>query len=136
MKNLILIAIISGTMLAFACKKDDKSERFKFLTTPVWTSDSLLANGANASGPGGILEKFKGEAKFRDDGTGYFGIYTGIWRFNSDETELVIVTDSLVLPIISDIIELKATSLKVTTLAPNQQNPSQPYNIRMTFKAK
>jgi hypothetical protein len=136
MKNLILIFIFSGMLLTFACKKDDKSERFKLLTTPVWSSDSLLANKTDASGPGGILAKFKGDAKFKDDGTGYFGKYTGTWRFNSDETELVIVTDSLPLPIITDIVELKTASLKVTTVYPDVVNTNQYINIRMTFKAK
>jgi hypothetical protein len=136
MKNLAFFIIISGFLLVSACKKDDKSERFIFLTTPVWTADSLLANKVDASGPGDILEKFRGDAKFREDGTGYFGIYKGTWRFNSKETELSIIADTLGYAITTNIVVLTASSLKVTTLYPNMAFPDQPINIRMTFKAK
>jgi hypothetical protein len=138
MKNLALLLIISGCFYISSCKKDSQSESFKLLTGPVWASDSLLANGVDASfQPDGLLRNFKGEAKFNEDGTGDFGKYTGTWRFNVDETEITIVTDSLVLPIISDIIELTNISLKIKTLVPNQANPNEPpTRIRMTFKAK
>ena len=136
MKNFTLLIIISGILLASACKKDKTSERFKFLTTPVWASDSLLANGSDASGPGGILEIFKGDAKFNVDGSGNFGLYTGTWRFNFDETELVIVTDALLLPVTTDIVELNDKSLKVTTLFPNPVNQAEPIKLRLTFKAR
>jgi hypothetical protein len=135
MKKLSLFLIIVLSLFVFACNKKEKSERFKLLTIPVWTSDSLLANKLDASGPGGMLEKFKGDAKFKDDGTGTFGYYTGKWRFNSAETEITIVTDSLVLPIICDIVELKTTSLKITTVVPDKITQA-PVDIRMTFKAK
>ena len=135
MKNLALLLIISGCFIVFACNKTDKSERFKLLTGPIWTTDSLLANGVNASGDP-IIGKFKGDAKFKEDGSGYFGIYTGTWRFNQDETEITIVTDSLILPIISDIVELTSSSFKITTVVPDKDNPMQPINIRMTFKAR
>ena len=133
MKSLALILIISGLLAVFGCKKDKESERFKLLTTPTWTTDSLLANGVDASGPGQLLEKFKGNAKFNKDGTGYFGVYPGTWRFNSTETQLIIETDSLAIPVITDIVELTNASLKVTTLFVILQNT---YNIRMTFKPK
>jgi len=136
MKNLALLAFISACLLIFACNKDDRSERFKLLTSPIWRTDSLLANGVDATGPGQILEKFAGDAKFSEDGTGYFGDYTGQWRFNVEETQLTIITDSLPLPIIADIIELTSISLKITTVVPNQLDPDTPFNIRMTFKAK
>jgi len=136
MKNLALLLIISGCFIVFACNKADKSERFKLLTGPIWTTDSLLANGTDAGGTGGVLVKFKGDAKFKEDGSGYFGIYTGTWRFNQDETEITIVTDSLILPIISDIVELTSSSFKITTVVPDKVNPLQPINIRMTFKAR
>jgi hypothetical protein len=136
MKRTVLLIIISISLLAVACDKDEESDRFKFLTTPVWTADSLLANGVDASGPGGILSIFVGDAKFNTDGTGTFGSYNGTWRFNSDETELVLVTDALLLPVTTDIVELTAQSLKVTTLFPNPANPTQTLNLRMTFKAK
>jgi len=106
------------------------------LTTPVWAADSLLANGTDAGGPGGILEKFMGDAKFYEDGTGYFGSYTGDWRFNQDETEITIVTDSLALPIICDIALLTYQSLKITTVVPNPLNPLESIDIRMTFNAR
>jgi hypothetical protein len=136
MKNLALLFIISGIIFASSCKKDKKSERFILLTTPVWTTDSLLSNGLDASGPGQVLAKFKGDAKFREDGTGYFGIYKGDWRFNATETQLTIVTDSLVLPIIADIKMLIADSLKITTTVPDKNNPTVPLKIRMVFIAK
>jgi len=136
MKKLAYLFMAAALVVVFACNKDDKSERFKLLTGPTWASDSLLANGVDASGPAGILVKFKGEAKFEEDGTGTFGGYTGQWRFNIDETELTITTDSLPLPIISKIKELTATSLKITTTVSLPVNPTVPINIRMTFKAK
>lgn len=136
MRNIALLAFISACLLIFACNKDDRSERFKLLTSPIWRTDSLLANGVDATGPGQILEKFAGDAKFDEDGSGYFGDYTGQWRFNMEETQLTIITDSLPLPIIADIKELTSISLKITTVVPNQLDPDTPFNIRMTFKAK
>ncbi len=136
MKKLAYILLAALFVVVFACKKDEKSERFKLLTGPTWTSDSLLANGVDASRPGGILIKFKGDAKFKEDGTGTFGGYTGQWRFNLDETELTITTDSLPLPIISKIKELTSASLKITTTVSLPAAPTVPINIRMTFKAK
>jgi hypothetical protein len=135
MKNLLLFVIISGCFVVFSCKKKE-SDRFKFLTSPIWVADSLLANGVDATGPGGILSSFIGDAKFNTDGTGYFGSYTGTWRFNSDETKLVIETDSLPIPVVADIKELTSSSLKVTTVLPNPLDPLSPFNIRMTFKPK
>ncbi len=134
MKNIALLAFISACLLIFACNKDDRSERFKLLTSPIWTTDSLLANGVDATGAGQLLEKFAGNAKFNEDGSGYFGQYTGQWRFNVEETQLTIITDSLPLPIIADIKELTSISLKITTVVPNQLDPDNPFNIRMTFK--
>ena len=135
MKNLALLLILSGCIFAFSCKKDSESEKFKLLTGHLWASDSLLANGVDASGPGGFLENFKGEVKFNVDGTGYFGEYTGTWRFAVDETQIVITTD--VLPVISPVIvELTKTSLKIKTTFVNPANPLASTNVRMTFKAK
>ena len=136
MRNIALLAFISACLLIFACNKDDRSERFKLLTSPIWRADSLLANGVDATGPGQILEKFAGDAKFDEDGSGYFGDYTGQWRFNVEETQFTIITDSLPLPIIADIKELTSISLKITTVVPNQLDPDTPFNIRMTFKTK
>lgn len=134
MKNITLLTIILCSFLIFSCKEESQSERFKLLTGPVWESDSLLANGADASGPGGILENFKGDAKFNEDYTGYFGVYTGTWRFAFDETQIVIETESLPIPITAIIAELNESSLKITTTY--QVPPADPINIRMTFKAK
>jgi hypothetical protein len=137
MKKLSLFFLILFSLIVFACSKQEKSEKFKLLTTPVWTSDSLLANKLDASGPGGLLEKFKGDAKFKDDGTGTFGSYVGTWIFNEAETEITIFSDSLAnkLPVVCDIIELKTTSLKITTVVPDK-NTLEPIDIRMTFKSK
>jgi hypothetical protein len=135
MKNFVVLLIISACFVLFSCG-EKVSERFRFLTDPIWVTDSLLANGVNAGGPGGILAKFLGDAKFKEDGTGYFGKYTGTWRFNVDETELVIESDSLAIPVIADIKELTSISLKLTTVLPNPKDLLNPYNIRMTFKAK
>ena len=136
MKNLIVLFFIASCLIAVTCSKEKKSEQFKLLTTPVWAADSLLANGVDASGPGAILEKFKGDAKFNEDGTGTFGNYTGDWRFNSEETEITIVTDSLPLPIICKIALLTVQDLKITTSVQNPVNLQELLDIRMTFKAK
>jgi hypothetical protein len=136
MKNLLISLIISGLVVFVACNKDDKSERFKLLTGPVWVTDSLLADGVDASSPGMLLAKFKGEAKFNEDGTGTFGVYTGTWYFAYNETQIVIHTDSLLIPLVTLIKELTSNSLKITTSVPNMLNLNDTIDIRMTFKAK
>ena len=135
MKNLVLLLIIAGFVIA-SCKKEDEDGLSSLLTGPVWASDSLLVNGIDASGPAGMLTNFKGDARFYEDGSGYFGIYEGTWRFAFDYTQLVISSDSLPFPLTTQIAELTAISLKVTTSYPNLANPSAPLKIRMTFKAK
>ena len=134
MKNLTLLFIITLLLAASSCQKDSDSERFKLLTGPVWASDSLLADGTDASGPDGMLKNFKGDAKFNEDGSGNFGIYTGKWRFAFDETQIVIETTSLPVPLTTNIAELTEKSLKITTTYPNPLGV--PTAIRMTFKAK
>jgi hypothetical protein len=129
MKKLVILMTILISFILFTCKKDDISQRFKLLTGPVWVSDSLLANGIDASDPGEVLEKFKGEAQFNTDGTGVFGIYTGTWKFAYDETEIIINSDSLQIPITAQVVELTKISLKITTGYPG-------IKIRMTFKTK
>jgi hypothetical protein len=136
MKNATYLLIISIIVVFFACGKKNESERFNLLTSHAWTSDSLLAEGIDVSGPGQLLEKFKGDAEFRKDGSGNFGKYTGTWRFAYDETSLVIDSDSLQVPLTVNIVELTKASLKVITSYPNPLNLSNPYDIRMTFKAK
>ena len=115
MKNISTILLLAGILLVSSCKKETASDRFTLLTTPVWASDSLLSNGIDASGPGGTLELFKGDARFAADGTGYFGTYEGTWRFVFNETQIVITSPSLPIPLTTIIKELTATSLKVTT---------------------
>lgn len=136
MKNLALLLIVSACLYFASCKKDSQSEAFKFLTSHVWVSDSLLVNGLDASGPGGMLELFKGDAKFNEDGTGYFGTYEGTWRFANNETQIVINSPLLPITLSTIIAQLTSTSLKVTTSYPNPANPLYPVKIRMTFKAK
>jgi hypothetical protein len=136
MKNIAFFVIISAFVVVLACKKESKSHQFLLLTGPVWASDSLLVNGTDASHPGQMLAKFVGDIKFREDGTGYFGQYTGKWRFSYNESELVIESDSLQIPLTTNIIELTTKSLKLSTNFPNLTDLSNPYKIRMTFKAK
>lgn len=132
MKNIALLLVICCLFQVFSCKKDSQSEKFKLLTGPVWTSDSLLVNGEDASGPGELLENFKGDVKFNTDYSGVFGAYTGKWRFAFDETQLVISSDSLPLPLTAIIAELTQSSLKITT---SYTLPAAgTLNIRMTFK--
>jgi hypothetical protein len=134
MKKFLLLLIIAVSILFFACKKDNKSDRYTTLTTTVWTTDSLLANGVDASDEGEFLAKFKGKAEFYEDGTGYFGTYTGEWGFNTSETEITIYTSELVFAIICRIVELTPSSLKITTTVPDPVNTSETVKVRMTFK--
>jgi hypothetical protein len=136
MKNIALLLVVTGCFLICSCTEESQSEAFKLLTGPIWVSDSLLANGVDASGTSGMLKNFKGEAKFNTDGTGNFGIYTGSWRFAYNETQIVITTDSLDVPLTTKIAELTSISLKITTTYPNLLNPSAPTYLRLTFKAK
>jgi hypothetical protein len=137
MKLLGSLLIVFTILILASCDKDDeKSDRFNFLTGAVWQSDSLLMNGIDASVPGLPLEPFKGEAVFHKDGTGDFGAYSGTWRFAQNETELVINSDSLDFPLATQIEELTAISLKVTTTFPNPLEPTSPMLLRLTFKAK
>lgn len=136
MKNLFLFLIIAGCIYLASCTKDSESSNLKLLTGPVWVSDSLLANGEDASGATGMLKNFKGEAKFNKDGTGNFGSYVGTWRFAFNETQIVIISDSLPIPVTTVIAELTTESLKVTTSYPNPVNPAVAAKIRMTFKTK
>ena len=135
MKNIVLLLVISLTFGIFACNKTTThSDKFKLLTDHPWVSDSLLVNGVDASGPGGMLSGFTGDVQFNTDYTGTFGQISGTWRFAFNETQLIISSDSLPLPITAVIAELTAVSLKVTT---SYTIPgSDPLNIRMTFKPK
>jgi hypothetical protein len=136
MRKIALTTIIVALLAFWACNKDTESKNFTLLTAHIWTSDSLLSDGVDAGGPGQILEKFKGDAKFSKDHTGYFGKYTGTWRFAYNETNIVIDSDSLQVAITSNIVLLNEVSFKITTAYPNGLDPSNPLDIRMTFKAK
>jgi hypothetical protein len=136
MKKLIVLLVVTGCLSVLSCKKDSQSDALTLLTTPVWASDSLLVSGVDASNPGGLLELFKGDAKFNVDGTGYFGSYQGTWRFANNETQIVITSPSLPISLTTVIAVLTSTSLKVTTSYPNLVDPLNPIKIRMTFKAK
>ncbi len=136
MKNILALVFVSGILILSACEKDEQSEKFKMLTSNTWLTDSLLADGVDASLPGGLLYRFKGEAKFNEDGSGTFGKFTGKWIFNADETQITITTDSLPLPINSKIKELTASSLKITAVVPNMLDLTKYFNVRMTFKAR
>jgi hypothetical protein len=136
MKKIVFLLFIALTVLVASCNKDTVSDRFTFLTGHIWMTDSLLAGGIDASGAGQLLEKFAGDIKFNEDGTGYFGQYTGTWRFVYDETSIVLESPELPVPLTALIKELTATSLKLTTNYPNLAEPSNPLKIRMTFKPK
>jgi len=135
MKKLTFLLIIAAGILLMACD-EKKSERFILLTTPTWRADSLYADGVDASGPGQVLAKFVGDAKFREDGTGYFGKYVGEWMLSLNENYITITSDSIPVAIIADIDLLTSTDFKITTSVPNPLNLTDPFDIRMTFKAK
>jgi hypothetical protein len=132
MKRTLFLLLVAALVTTVSCNKDKTSEKFDLLTAHVWTSDSLLADGVDASGPGGLLEKFKGDVTFGENGTGTFGQYSGTWMFVDNETSLVIQSPDLPFPLTTHIVELNAISLKVTFVYPTQP----PLNIRMTFKPK
>ena len=136
MKNFGIGLIMISLVVLITCKDKEKedSSRFLMLTSTAWLSDSLLVDGKDASGPGHFLEKFKGDMKFNKDGTGSFGEYSGTWIFSLNETELVIITESLAFPLTTKIIELSPSSLKITTGFP--VIGSAELKIRMTFKPK
>ncbi|HOU03436.1 MAG TPA: hypothetical protein PLL94_14360 [Bacteroidales bacterium] len=137
MRNFALVTVILLSFIAFSCNKDGKSERFELLTTNIWVTDSLLADGIDAGGPGGVLENFKGEAQFKEDGTGTFGNYTGIWYFTDNkETDIMIKPDTEPIYFKCKVVELTSQSFKITTSAPDRTNPAKVYKIRMTFKPK
>ncbi len=131
MKRSLLLILTMLALVVASCNKEKESERFRLLTAHAWTSDSLLANGADAGGPGGVLEEFRGDVIFKKDGTGSFGSYTGTWYFEDDEATLTIRSTELAFPLATKIEELTETSLKVSFLFPGLN-----LNIRMTFKPK
>ncbi len=139
MKKLALLFLVLPLLFIASCDKDDEdevSERFRLLTTPVWESQQLLVNGVDASGSGGLLENFKGDAKFNADGTGNFGNLTGTWEFQQDETQIRIVTNAYPFPIVANIEELTSSAFRIGTLFPNPENPQQQLTVTMSFVAR
>jgi hypothetical protein len=137
MKNALISIIFIVGLVVFSCsKKEVESKNFILLTSHIWVSDSLLIEGEDASGPGGMLEIFKGEVIFNKDRSGTYGNYSGTWSFAEEETKIVLASDSLGFPLTTNIEELTTISLKITTEFPSAIDPENPMNIRMTFKAK
>jgi len=132
MKNIVIWLLFAGLVFIVACNKEKTSDRFTLITSHTWMSDSLLANGVDASDPGEILEKFKGDIIFKKDGTGTFGQYTGTWMFTDNETNLAITSPDLSFALTTHIVVLTSVSLKVTFTYPGVT----PTDIRMTFKPK
>lgn len=135
MKKLSLLIIPVVFVVFFSCGKDEDTP-FTLLTERTWVSDSLLVNGQNAGNPGQLLENFNGEVNFKKDGTGNFGSYTGTWRFAQNETQIIITTTELPLPLTTVIEVLTRTDLKVNTAFPDPEIAGGTLIIRMTFKAK
>ncbi len=135
-RNLLFFAILALITLAASCNKNDDEDRFEIITGQSWQTDSLLVDGQDASQPGQILHKFKGEARFNRDATGTFGQYSGTWRFTNNRTAVEIKTDSLPIPLLANIAQLNRQSLKITTAYPSPNDPNVDMKIRMTFKSK
>jgi len=137
MKKILLFSLIITGLFISSCSKDKESERFKLLTGPTWVPVSLLANGVDATGAGGLLEGFVGDAKFNADGTGTFGTYTGTWIFDASEEKITIGSPSLPVTVTLNITELTSTSLKLTGSLPDPNNlTGPPITIEMTFIPK
>jgi len=133
MKKSLVLILPAILMILISCGKEQETDRFTLITAHVWASDSLLADGIDASGPGEPLEKFKGDATFKKDGTGTFGQYIGTWMLVDNDASLAITSPDLPVPsIATTIVELTSTSLKVKFIYP----ALVPLNIRMTFKPK
>ena len=137
-RTTIVLSFFAILIAFFSCKKDEviPSEKQNLLTAHIWTADSLLADGVDEGGDGGLLEIFNGDTKFNDDGTGYVGNITGTWSFTNDESDLVITSDSLAFPVTANIAELTSQSLKLTTVYPRQLEPLVYADVRMTFIPK
>ena len=136
-KTVLFFVFISVAYVFVSCKKDTvPSDNMNLLTSHIWAADSLLADGVDASGEGELLEMFKGDTKFNEDGTGYVGEISGTWQFSNEETALIITSDSLLFPVSTKIAELTVQSLKLTTSYPKQTNPVVYADVRMTFVPK
>ncbi len=137
-KPVLFLALVIVASVYISCKKETtSSDNLNLLTNHIWTADSLLADGKDASGQGGLLEMFKGDTKFNEDGTGYVGEITGTWKFSNDEeTAVTITSDSLAIPVTANIAELTSESLKLTTVFPLPTTPVTTAAVRMTFIPK
>lgn len=135
-KILTLLALLC--CLNLGCKKDEeaKSKNLILLTETIWTSQTLEANGVDASGPGEFLEDFVGDAIFDEDGSGTLGSLTGSWRFASNETQIIITAEQLAIPVTMNIVELSETRIELTTSVPNPANPLTLVDIRMVYVPK
>lgn len=132
-KHIIYFSLMVLGYFFFSCSKEEvKSEKTNLLTDHIWVADSLLLDGIESGGAGGLLEDFTGDTKFNEDGTGYVGQIVGTWEFFSNETQIVITSDSLFVPVTTNIVELTPESLKLTT----QFFVGTVLNVRMTFKPK
>ncbi len=138
MKKLIYLTsvAVAVALLLFSCDKNKKSERFTLLTTPVWTTESVTATGADTSGVSVLVKLVWGDAKFNTDGTGTFGMFSGNWSFNSDEDQITITTASLPSAIVANIITLTNQSLKLSTDLAFPTHPENLINIVLSFKVK
>jgi len=132
-----LIIFTALSLCIICCDKEEETSRsFKLLTSHPWMSDSLLADGIEAGGPGELLYNFSGETNFNTDGNGNVGKYEGTWILSKNETLLTIDSDSLAGIATAIIKELTEYSFKITTVFPSQTEPGHLYNIRMTFIPK
>ncbi len=137
MKKTIFFALVTVAYVFVSCKNEViPSENLNLLTNHIWAAESLLADGVDESGEGGLLEMFNGDTKFNDDGTGYVGEIVGTWVFSDNESAIIITSDSLPLPITTQIIELTAQSLKLNTSYPIQESPPVFADVNMTFIPK
>lgn len=136
-KVFIFFTLITISSVFISCNKDVlPSENLNLLTDHIWTAESLLADDVEEGGEGGLLEMFNGDTKFNNDGTGYAGEIVGEWEFTNNETAIIISSSSLPLPITTNIVELTAQSLKLTTSYPIQESPPVFADVKMTFIPK
>ena len=139
MKKVLFFSLLISVTSVFviSCKKKEvPSDNLNLLTSHIWKSDSLLADGVDESGSGGMLEMFKGDTKFNDDGSGYVGDINGTWSFSDNEKSIVITSDSLQFPVTTNIEELTEQSLKLTTSFPKDSTLTVFFAVRMTFIPK
>lgn len=134
------ILIMMAFLCAFhACKKDEEdklSEKEILLTNNTWNSISLLADGIEAGGVGEILYEFAGETVFNPDGTGQVGDYTGTWELSADETQIIIISDALDMPLTANIILLTEDTLEIFTVFPDTStNPPRLIEVEITFSS-